>query len=453
MRLTFCGGAGSVTGANYLLEPDRGRFVVDCGIVQGSQFAEAQNLEPFPYDPSAVDAVLLTHAHADHVGRLPKLVREGFRGAVYATAPTVELAELILEDAQHILEKEAALTGSRALYHLDDIWALHQHWRATPYREPFPVVPGVTASFSDAGHMLGSAIIEVAVGEGRSRTTIVFSGDLGNAPAPLLQPPARVSHADFLVIESVYGDRLHENRENRSRQFERVVRETIERRGVLMIPVFAVERTQELLFELNDLVEEGRIPAVPAFLDSPLAIRATEVYRRYPDYFNAEAARQVREGDDLFRFPGLTLALTKDESKRINDVPAPKIILAGAGMTQGGRIHHHLIRYLPDPKSTFLSVGYHIKGSIGRQLLEGETDIVLRGKRVPVRARVEAIPGYSGHADRQALLAWIEPMADSLRRVFVVQGEPHASEALADAITERFGVEAVVPHLGESVEL
>lgn len=453
MRLTFCGGAGSVTGANYLLETARGKFIVDCGLVQGSQFAEAQNLEPFPYDPAAVDAALLTHAHADHAGRLPKLVRDGFRGAVYATAPTVELAELILEDAQHILEKEAALTASRVLYHLDDIWALHQHWRATPYHAAFSVVPGVTATFADAGHMLGSAIIELAVGEGSGRTTVVFSGDLGNAPAPLLQPPARVSRADYLVIESVYGDRLHDDRQNRSRQFERVAQETIERRGVLMIPVFAVERTQELLFELNDFVEEGRIPAVPVFLDSPLAIRATEVYRRYPDYFNAKAARKVREGDDLFRFPGLTFALTKDESKRINDVPAPKIILAGAGMTQGGRIHHHLIRYLPDPQSTFLSVGYHIKGSIGRQLLEGEAEIALRGARIPVRARIEAIPGYSGHADRDALLAWVEPMADSLRRVFVVQGEPHASEALARAITERFGVQATAAHLGESVEL
>ncbi|MBI2624021.1 MBL fold metallo-hydrolase [Candidatus Parcubacteria bacterium] len=449
-KLTFCGGAKSVTGANYLLETDKASIVVDCGLFQGSRFAEAKNFDPFLYDPSKVDAVLLTHAHADHVGRLPKLVADGFRGRVFATPPSAQLAELILEDAFHVLEKEVELFGGKPFYHLDDLWALHEHWQPVEYGEAAYVAPGLRAVFRDAGHMLGSASITVQFDE---KITVVFSGDLGNAPAPLLKSPEPLLRADFLVIESVYGDRRHDDRHSRSRQFERVVRETIHRGGVLMIPVFAVERTQELLFELNDLVEGGRIPRVPVFLDSPLAIRATEVYRRYPQYFNEEASGQVRAGDDLFRFPGLKFALTKEESKRINDVPAPKIILAGAGMTQGGRIHHHLIRYLPDSQSTFLSVGYSVPGTIARKLLEGETEIELRQARVQVRARIEAIPAYSGHADRSALIKWIEPMAASLRRVFVVQGEAHASEALAHAINERFGLEAVVPNEGEFVEL
>ncbi|MBI3305501.1 MBL fold metallo-hydrolase [Candidatus Parcubacteria bacterium] len=453
MTLTFCGGARAVTGANYLIAVDGEQILVDCGLTQGTSFAEAKNFEPFGYDPASIRALLLTHAHADHVGRVPKLVREGFRGKVFATPPTIELARLILEDSQQVMAKEAELTGGPVLYQLADVKAVEPLWRAVDYHERIEVAPGVAAMFRDAGHMLGAASIALYVAEGRGTTTLVFSGDLGNAPTPILRAPERISSADWLVVESVYGDRRHEDRENRRAKLLKIVRSTIERRGVLMIPVFAVERTQELLFELNDFVEGGHIQRVPMFLDSPLAIRATEVYRKYPQYFNRSAGALVASGDDLFRFPGLVFTETKEASIRINDVPAPKIILAGSGMTQGGRIHHHLIRYLPDPKSTFLSVGYHVAGSIGRRLLEGETELELRGERIPVAARVEAIGGYSGHADRAALCDWVRPMAATVRQIFVVQGEVHASEALAQSLQTELRVAAVVPASGETVEL
>lgn len=453
MKLTFFGGARMVTGANYLLEAtsDRGqatRILIDCGLHQGSNFCEKHNWEPFPYDPKEIAAVFVTHAHIDHTGRLPKLVRDGFRGAVYATPPTRDAAGFLLADADHILAQDAAHFKQPLLYAQHDIERLMAAWRGVGYHEPITVGP-FRVELWNAGHILGSSFIEVRA-EGK---TILFSGDLGNAPAPLIGPYEFFTRAaDFAVMESTYGDRNHEDALERKEILEDVIEDTVRAGGVLMIPAFAMERTQELLFEIDDLAEHGRIPGVPIFLDSPLAIRLTEVYERYVSYFDPSARTLVR-GTTMFNFPNLKKTLTTEESKSVNDVPAPKIVIAGSGMSHGGRIIHHERRYLSDPKSTLLIAGYQAAGSLGRFILDGARSVRIFGEEIPVRCRVRAIGGYSAHADQRQLMGWLAPLRLNLKRAFVVQGEPDASAALAERLIDDLAVEAAIPELNEEVVL
>lgn len=446
MKLTFHGGARMVTGANYLLESGDTKILIDCGLHQGSNFCEKHNWEPFPYRPADIAAVFVTHAHMDHTGRLPKLVRDGFRGTVYATPPTRDAAEFLLRDADHILEEEAKRFKQPLLYTNDDITGLMSRWQGIPYHESVTVGP-FRMTLWNAGHVLGSSSIEVNA-EGK---TILFSGDLGNTPAPLIGSSEPFTKgADYCLIESVYGDRIHENPLARKEMLEDLIEDTAKAKGVLMIPAFAMERTQELLAEMNDLIEQGRIPPIPVFLDSPLAIRLTDVYRKYTSFLDAESRNRK---DDLFNFRGLRRTLTTEESKAINDVPPPKIIIAGSGMSHGGRILHHERRYLPDPKSTLLIVGFQTKGSLGRRLLDGEPEVQLFGERVPVRCHVKAIGGYSAHADQNQLLAWISPMKLGLRKVFVVQGEEEASEALKERLVDELALHTEIPAQDETVIL
>lgn len=446
MKLTFHGGTKMVTGANYLLESGDTKILIDCGLHQGSNFCEKHNWEPFPYRPEEIAAVFVTHAHIDHTGRLPKLIRDGFRGTVYATPPTRDAAELLLMDADHILEEEAKRFKQPLLYTSDDVTRLMSHWKGIPYHESVAVGP-FRVTLWNAGHVLGSSSIEVNA-EGK---TIVFSGDLGNSPAPLIGSSELFTKgADYCLIESVYGDRIHENPLARKEILEDLIEDTVKTKGVLMIPAFAMERTQELLSEMNDLAEQGRIPPIPVFLDSPLAIRLTDVYRKYTSFLDAESRNRK---DDLFSFRGLRRTLTTEESKAINDVPPPKVIIAGSGMSHGGRILHHERRYLPDPKSTLLIVGYQTKGSLGRQLLDGEPEVKLFGERVPVRCHIKAIGGYSAHADQNQLVTWIAPMKLGLRKVFVVQGEEEASEALKERLVDELALHTEIPELGETVIL
>lgn len=454
MKLTFYGGAGSVTGANYLLEiPDakhpKGmyRFLFDCGLAQGAEFADAHNYEPFPYDVGSVDAVFVSHAHIDHTGRLPKLMKEGFTGAVYSTPPTRDCAELLLLDSQHILAQEAHRTGRPALYEVEDLDRLMARWRSTTYHTPMNF-GNIRITFFSAGHILGSASTLVEA-EGKR---IVFSGDLGNQPAPLIGPAECPVDADYCIMESAYGDRNHEDRENRYAKLERVILETMKNGGVLMIPAFALERTQILLLELHDMLKKHRIPEVPIFIDSPLAIKLTSVYSLYHEYLRPEVVDSFR-GGDLFRFPGLRMTATTDDSKAINHAPNPKIIIAGSGMSHAGRILHHELRYLPDPQSTLLIFGYQVQGSLGRRLLDGEKHVTIMGDPVQVRARIKAIGGYSAHADQQQLLAWLNPVQKTAKKIFLVQGEGQAAAVLGEKIKERFGVEAHVPRPYESVVL
>ncbi len=453
MKLTFCGGARMITGSCYLLETPHTKLLVDCGMFQGSRFTESLNYDPFPFDPKSIDAVLLTHAHIDHSGRLPKLCREGFRGAIWATAPTIDFAHELLLDSEHIIRGEAEHEGVEPFYILKDVEHVFTHTKAVAYGEVTKLSEDVSFRLYEAGHILGSAIVEVFVTHADRTTKIVFSGDLGNTPVPLLRDLHKEKEADYVVMESTYGDKLHEAQGARKDTLEDVIEDTVAAGGALMIPSFATERTQELLYELNELVENKRIPRIPVFIDSPLAIKITEVYKRHPSFYDHEAIRLMKSGDEIFSFPGLKFTPTVEESKAINGVPPPKIILAGSGMSHGGRIMYHEKLYLPDPKSTLLIIGYQVKGSLGRRLLDGETKVKIHGAEVQVRARIVQISGYSAHADQKKLLEWVEPMRLSLKKVFVVQGEEESSEALAQAMKDHFAVDAVVPRLGEAFEL
>jgi len=448
MELTFCGGAGTITGSNYLLESGGEKVLVDCGLNQGSNYAERQNFEPFPYNPPEIHAVFVTHAHIDHIGRLPKLVKDGFKGTIYSTRATKDFAELLLLDSEHILLGEAEREKKPPLYSVSDVNKTMYAWRKLGYHEPIQVGP-YNVEFFNAGHILGSAFVKVEA-EGK---TVVFSGDLGNSPSPIIQPLEGISKADYCLVESTYGDRVHEDVGRRREMLEDVVEETVRAGGTLLIPAFAMERTQEILYHLHELFKEGRIPKVPVYIDSPLAIKLTAVYKKYEDDFNKETEIMAKGGDDILNFPGLHLALTTEQSKEINDVRPPKIIIAGSGMSHGGRILHHEMRYLPDSKSTILFIGYQVEGSLGRRILDGVPAVKIFSEGVPVRCRKVTIPGYSAHADQPQLLRWLSPIRETLKRVFVVQGEGRSSEALAQKIKDDLAVEAVVPKTGESVKL
>lgn len=453
MKLTFHGGAEVVTGSNYLIEVGKTKILVDCGLQQGKKSAEKANFEPFPYDPAEIKAVLITHAHIDHTGRLPKLRHDGFNGSIYATHPTLDLARIILDDSLHIMKKNAQKWHEEMLFTKDDIIYIWKMTHGRNYGQEFEVVPGIKAVFRDAGHILGSSIIELYLTEGDKKVKVVFSGDLGNPPTPLLAPTEYISKADYVLVESTYGDRLHEDKEERKAKLQKIIESTIMNGGTLIVPSFAIERTQEILFELNSMVEGGTIPPIPIFLDSPMAIKATAVYQKYPDYFNKKAIHLIESGDDLFDFPGLEFTLTTQASKKINDVKPPKMIIAGSGMSTGGRILHHERRYLPDPKSTLMIIGFQSYGTLGRRLLNGETEVKIFGEKVSVKAQIKAIGGYSAHADQADLLHWLGEFKTPPKKVFLVQGEPKPAMVLAEKIKTDLGFEATVPKKGDVVEL
>lgn len=449
MEITFHGGAGSVTGSNYLLESGGHKILIDCGLKQGSNFAERQNFEPFPYNPADIEAVCITHSHIDHIGLLPKLFKDGFRGKVYSTTATKDFAELMLIDSEHILNQDAEREKKPPLYDTKDIEELMKIWIGVEYHQPVDIATAFKVEFYDAGHILGSAIIHI---EAESKT-IVFSGDLGNTPAPIIQPTEKIASSDYCLIESTYGDRLHEPSNTRKEIMEDAIEDTVKAGGVLMIPAFAMERTQELLFSLHELFQSGRVPKVPVFIDSPLAIKLTAVYKKHESYFNKNIKELEKGGDDIFNFPGLRFTLTTEQSKEINNVPPPKIIMAGSGMSNAGRILHHEMRYLSDPKSMILFVGYQTHGSLGRKILDGAKMVRIFGEEIPVRCQIREINAYSAHADQNQLLDWLKPMRTSLKKVFVVQGEEGSSEVLAGKIRDNLAVNAVVPKAGEKDEL
>lgn len=444
MKISFHGGAREVTGASYLVETGQTRLLIDCGLFQGSQECEDHNFEKFHFDARALNALIVTHAHLDHVGRIPKLVHEGFAGPIYSTAPTRELAKILLDDALHLARRER-----EALYSADDLARTFVHWEELSYHMPHTI--GETEiRLNDAGHILGSSMIQCRA-EGKR---ILFTGDLGNTPSILLPPPDNFrDDIEYLVIESTYGNRTHEASQERVLLLERAVEGAAARGGTLMIPAFAMERTQDILFLLNEMLLFKRIPEMPVFVDSPLAIRATEVYERHPEYYRDEIQKLYRLHPHLFRFKRLRFTHTTEESKAINDVPPPKIIIAGSGMMQGGRILHHLRRYLGDPKSTLLIIGYQAAGSLGRRLIDGEESVRILGEEVSVRAEVRKINGFSAHADNPQLYSFVESNRETLKRVFVVQGEGAQALHLAQEIKDRLGVQADAPELYQEFEI
>ena len=443
MRLSFHGGAREVTGACYLVESGDTKLLIDCGLFQGSKECEDLNFEPFRFAPAEVDALVVTHAHIDHVGRIPRIIREGFAGPVYSTPATRELARILLEDALRLAERRG-----EELYTPADLAKTFAVWEEVPYHS-VREVGGIRFQLADAGHILGSAMIELWI-EGRH---ILFTGDLGNIPSVLLRPPERLRGIEYLVIESTYGNRKHEDPEERMLRLERAVEDAASRGGALMIPAFAAERTQDILHLLNEMLLFKRIPEMPVFVDSPLAIKATRIYERYPDQYREEIQQLLREHPNLFRFKRLRFTETTEESKAINHVPPPKIVIAGSGMLQGGRILHHLRLYLSDPKSILLIIGYQAAGSLGRRLVDGEKSVKILGEDVPVAAEIRKISGFSAHADNPQLYAFVEANRESLKRVFTVQGEEAQALHLAQEIKDRLGVQADAPEMYEEAEI
>ena len=447
-KVTFCGGTGSVTGANFLLEADGKKILIDCGLTQGMKLADDINWDPFPYDPKEIDMLFVTHAHVDHLGRVPKLIHDGFTGKIYSTEPTKALASPMLEDTAGILSKSTQFDLA-PIYSEDNINKALSMWIGFNYHVKIQITDNLEVSFRDAGHILGSAMVEFIY----NKKKIVFTGDLGNSPSMLLPDTEKINDADYLIMESVYGDRNHESRDDRRKLLEQTIEDNYKAKGTLIIPTFSLERSQELLFELNALVEGDRIPVMPIFFDSPLAIRLTEVYKKYKNYFNEDAQKVMTQEKHLFDFPGLHETLKSEESRMINSAPNPKVVIAGSGMSSGGRIVHHEVHYLPDPNNTLLLTGYQSVGTPGRLIQEGVKTVHISGEDVIVRARVVTISGYSGHKDSDNLLGFVESMQDVVKKVFVVMGEPRSSMFLVQKIRDNLGIDASAPDRGDVVSL
>lgn len=450
MKISFYGAAREVTGSCTLVESSGGtRALIDAGMFQGCNTCDVKNFAELHFDPASIDALFLTHAHLDHCGRIPKLVKDGFRGKVYATPPTLKLAELVLLDAVNIMRDDFKREEIPMLYDEEDVGQALKQFSGIDYSRDV-TVGDVTARPRDAGHIFGSAFWELRDGKGKRAA---FSGDLGNQGSKILKPTAQLSAVDVLVMESTYGNRIHEDESTRETKLRDIVLRTIRERGVLVIPAFAIDRTQQILFELNHLVENGLLPEVPIYLDSPMAIKATEVVKTYPQYYNMEAQALAATGDDLFDFPGLTLTRTRDESKTINDAPRPKVIIAGSGMMNGGRIQHHLVRYLSDKNSTVLIVGYQAQGTLGRDLYEGKKVVNVLQELVHVNATITSIGAYSAHADQRKLTAWAAEATEKPKRILVNHGEEAAAVALATHLQGTLGVPAQAAHFGETFEV
>ncbi len=449
MRITFCGAAREVTGSCYLVETPRTRLLLDCGLFQGGVFTEAKNFNPFPFDPKTIDAVVITHAHLDHTGRLPKLIKEGFRGKIYATAPTRDLTGLVLHDALQIMREEEMRESRPALYGEKDVEHAMERMETAEYSHSIKC-DGLSFRFREAGHIFGSAFVEVSESGGARAG---FSGDIGNEHVPILRETAQLAETDALIVESTYGNRIHEDESTRADKLRDLIKKTVLRGGVMLIPAFAIERTQQLLYEMHELAERGEIPRVSVFLDSPMAMAATAIIKNYPEYYDRDALAEVARGEDFFDFPGLHLTKSREESKSINAAPWPKIVIAGAGMMNGGRILHHLVRYLGDPKCAVLIIGYQARGTLGRRLYHGEKSVDVLGERIHVKAEIASIGAYSAHGDQNKLLAWVAGATKKPSRIFCTHGDEDASAALATRFTQKLGVRADLPRYGETVEV
>lgn len=450
MHIQFCGAAREVTGSCHLLKTKNKRILVDCGMFQGSDYNEAKNFDPFPFDPKEVDVMVLTHAHLDHVGRIPKLVKEGFSGKIFATKGTIPLTEIVLSDAARIMEWNNKKYQYPQLFTGQDVGIALQQFTGVDYETEVDLGDGIKAIWHDAGHILGSSFIEIHADGQR----IVFSGDIGNEDAPILKDTKPLVESDVLVIESTYGDRLHETRDEADEKLFGLIKNAAQRGGAIMMPAFSIERAQELIYRLDRYKEEyPDFPTIPVFLDSPMAIRVVDVFKQFPEYYDKEACKQYMSGDDFLDFPGLELTFEKERSKAINDIHPPKMIIAGAGMMNGGRIVHHAMRYLPDPNSTLIIIGYQASGSLGRRLYEGANKVKIYNKDIEVNATIRAIGGLSAHGDQHKLLSWVDSAPTPPKKVFCVHGEPNAASTLGHKIRDKFGAQCFVPEFGEEISL
>jgi metallo-beta-lactamase family protein len=458
MRLSFLGAAREVTGSCFLVETAGTRFLIDCGMVQGGKNAPARNHEPFSFDPASIDFVLLTHAHIDHSGLLPKLTRAGFKGPIYATAATVDLLGVMLPDSAHIQESDARRDAKRSrkknplppLYSRQDAQDCLKQTQSVDYDRGFAPLTGVCCRFRDAGHILGSAILEIWVSEGSRTTKLVFSGDLGQPGRPILRDPTAIEEADILVIESTYGNRLHQDLAATKDEMIAIVEQTLfERGGNVIMPAFAVGRTQQVIYYLHELVREGRLRHPKIFIDSPMATEVTRITREHLALFD-EQARELADwhagGENL---PYLHFTASVEESKALNRIRSGAIIISASGMCDAGRIRHHLRQNLPRRECSILMPGFQAQGTLGRRLVDGAKQVRMFGEEIPVRAAIHSVNGLSAHADQKALLAWAGAFIKPPAQTFVVHGEASAAQTLADALSQMPGWRVKVPEIGQ----
>ena len=450
MHIQFCGANRGVTGSCHLFDTGTKKILVDCGMFQGGDFNEGRNHDDFPFDPKEIDVLLVTHAHLDHVGRIPKLIRDGFTGYIYMTHATGELAPLIWEDAYQIMAYDNRKFGYPVLFDEQDIAVAKSRCKGVDYHAPLDLGGNISAVWKDAGHIFGSAFIEVSAGN----MVVGFSGDIGNEDVPILKDTESLGDVDVLLCESTYGNRIHEDIDTRRQIILNLIKDGVQRGGTIMIPAFSLERTQEFLYELNKLSEyDETLPNIPIFLDSPLAIDATKVYKKYPDYYDVEASRLHSAGDDFLDFSQLHTTYTKLESQQINRIPGPKLVMAGAGMMNGGRILHHASRYLSDSNSTLIIVGYQAEGTLGRKLYEGARPVKVMNQEVDVHCMVKAIGALSAHGDQRKLLKWVGSAKKAPKQVYCVHGEPVAATELAHRIKDQYKAETFVPEYLEKIEI
>jgi len=465
MKLQFLGANRQVTGSRYLLRACGKNILVDCGLFQERKF-QSRNWDQSPIPPSEVDVLLLTHAHLDHCGLIPKFVREGFRGDILATPPTIDLARIVWEDSARIQVEDAAYKERRhkregrrgpfpnkPLYTPDDAQFAMKQLKLVEYDKEIQLGEGLSVIYRDAGHIIGSAMLEVFAREGGIDQKIVFSGDVGMTERPLLRDPHEIHEADFIVMESTYGDRDHKDIGKEADVLERVVNETIERGGNLIIPTFAIDRAQEILYTFSELAYAKRIPKITVFFDSPMAIKATEIYKRYKHLLDDETHALLKAGEHPFQFPGLHFVRTPAESISINSKGGSSVILAGSGMCTGGRVKHHLRRNIGRPESTILFAGYQAPGTLGRRILQGDPNVRIHGRDYTVRAKLEELNGLSAHADRKGLMNWLSSFKSPPKTLFLTHGEAKAAQSLAEHVRSILGWEVEVPEYDSTADL
>ena len=465
VRLNFLGAARNVTGSSFLLESNNTRILVDCGLYQERKLL-SRNWEPFPVDPASIDAVLLTHAHLDHCGLLPKLVRDGFRGNIYCTEATAEITQIILIDSARLQEEDAQFKKMRheregrkgpfpeiPLYTVDDAKATLSLFSPVKYKEPLPIGKRIKATFCDAGHVLGSSMIKIEVNQDGERRTIIFSGDVGRWNKPILQDPTFIDDVDYMLVESTYGGRVHEDVADISERLAEVINSTRRAGGNIVVPSFALERSQEILYYMNQLLIENRIPHLMVFLDSPMAISITEVFKRHSELYDKEMTELVLRKKSPFEFPNLVMTQNTEESKAINHIKGTVMIIAGSGMCTGGRIKHHLVANISRKDSTILFVGYQAVGTLGRYIIDGAKKVRILGNYHPVKARIEQIHGFSSHADRDELYNWLSKLKRAPRSVFIIHGEERSAISFSSFVKEKTNWNVIIPRYGEEFTL
>lgn len=460
MQIQFCGAAGSVTGSCFLVTTERSKFLVDCGMFQGSKELKELNYGPFLFDPTTIDFVLLTHAHIDHSGLLPKLYKKGFRGQIYATKATTELCSVVLPDSAHIQEMEVerknrklARSGGILLdpiYNVEDARKCMELFVSSHYEKEFSPVPGVMVKYYDAGHILGSAMIELVISEDNQSNKLVFTGDIGNTNQALVEDPTKIKDADIVVMEATYGNRYHLDVGNKLNELARVVNQTMQKGGNLVIPSFAVERTQDLVYYLKIMKEKGEIPPVDIFIDSPMAVEATKVFIQNPECFDEEVSIAIKGkgAEELFVGPDIHYVVSADDSIAVNKIKSGAIIISASGMADAGRIKHHLKHNLWRVESTVLFVGYQAEGTLGRRILEGEKTVKIHGEEIAVKGTIERIDDFSAHADQKGLIEWLKAFEQLPRKVILVHGEEEGLETMQRVIRRETGIQAHIAEYG-----